>query len=959
MNIKQYSNKSLSSQVVLLMGACIAFFIVGMIILFFFQHQLNQKYIEEREKIVHERNLLTEIYDQFNTAFMDMRGFIAFDNPELKDQVLGREVEIRRLIKELQTISGRNDTEESISKEIEEFTDYYFDVTLPLVIKAYEKGDTQTIIEMANGSVMTEVATFRGKMKNSISLFGKQLEDNVVLLSKKQSYIQISFIAFIFIFLILLQRIIRRIFRNIGKPLSDFAFAANEIAAGREGVITVDSNRKDELSALSLAFQKMIASIQNKEQELVAHNEELMAQQDELQAGQDELQETLGILIEKEEKLTRRNELINGISNSLNKKEVLHSIVVNMCRITFSDCGMVILIHEDSYASFGVSEYGVEQFRRNLHSGLNERLLETKKAFTIKREQDSSEKGFHENITYSYDLYLPVLTSFQDVEAIMVYSRFGQPFTDKEIEEYETFSKQIGISLEKIKLYEQSEGDRRLNQDILNTVQEGIQLIDKHRVIIQVNQQLCEMFGNSMTPEKVLGLSWESWSSRMAEQMEEEEFLHTLGRAIHAASSKGTEDSASFTYRKKNDHRVVQVYCKTMNHGEEEIGTIIVHRDITKEYEVDQMKSEFVSTVSHELRTPLASVLGFTELMLHKELKPERKTKYLQTIYNEAKRLSALINDFLDVQRMESGKQTYEKKFLDIRPIMEKIIEHQEVQTLNHQIRLSFETEQTRILGDKAKLEQVFTNLLSNAIKYSPAGGNIFIHIHDDGENMLIDIKDEGLGIPKEALPNLFQKFYRVDNSDHRRIGGTGLGLAIVDEIVRAHDGSVTVASEYGKGSTFTLVFPKVVIEEEEKQVEQTVSKLSYNILVVEDDLSLADLLKDELLESGFHVSYVNSGSKALDYIKVSPPDAIVLDIMLEEDEVDGWMIMKKLKQDEQLKNIPIFVSTALDEKERGFSLGAQDYLVKPYRPNQLSKVIMHTLLQNGKQGQIMIPQEK
>ena len=106
------------------------------------------------------------------------------------------------------------------------------------------------------------------------------------------------------------------------------------------------------------------------------------------------------------------------------------------------------------------------------------------------------------NINYSYDLYLPVITSFQDVEAIMVYSRFGQPFTNKEIEEYETLAKQIGISLEKIKLYEQSEADRSLNQDILNTVQEGIQLIDKNRVIIQVNEQLCEMLGSNYDNRK-------------------------------------------------------------------------------------------------------------------------------------------------------------------------------------------------------------------------------------------------------------------------------------------------------------------------------------------------------------------------------------------------------------------------------------------------------------------------
>ena len=172
--------------------------------------------------------------------------------------------------------------------------------------------------------------------------------------------------------------------------------------------------------------------------------------------------------------------------------------------------------------------------------------------------------------------------------------------------------------------------------------------------------------------------------------------------------------------------------------------------------------------------------------------------------------LTALINDFLDIQRMESGKQTYEKKFIDITSILQNVIELQEVNTSLHKINLSIELEETMILGDRNKIEQVFTNLLSNAIKYSPNGGNIFIRVYGSDNMVSIDIKDEGLGIPEDAIPNLFQQFYRVDNSDRRRIGGTGLGLAIVQEIVKAHGGTISVSSEYGKGSTFTTQFPQV-----------------------------------------------------------------------------------------------------------------------------------------------------
>ena len=175
----------------------------------------------------------------------------------------------------------------------------------------------------------------------------------------------------------------------------------------------------------------------------------------------------------------------------------------------------------------------------------------------------------------------------------------------------------------------------------------------------------------------------------MAEQVQENEFIDSLNHLIDSAFLS-PEEEHSFIYSMNESDQVIRVYCKTFkNEQNEDVGTLLVHRDITKEYQVAQMKSEFVSTVSHELRTPLASVLGFTELLITKELKPERKAKYLETIYKEAKRLTALINDFLDVQRMESGKQTYEKKFIDISSILQNVIELQAVNISLHKINLS------------------------------------------------------------------------------------------------------------------------------------------------------------------------------------------------------------------------------------------------------------------------------
>ncbi|MFJ7830363.1 ATP-binding protein [Peribacillus sp. NPDC097284] len=954
MKLKRYSNKSLSRQVVSLMTACIILFIVGTGILFYVLQTVNAEYIQKRNGIVEKELLLDEIYEQYNNVFLDARGYIAFGNETYKDKVWSREDKIRHDISTFKDLSSSK-ADEKVHTDLVNFTDYYFNAIKPVFSNIEMDGSRDKGKQIEN-EITAQVADFRDSVRSYSSALSEKLDENVNALAKEQSILQGTFIGFVLVFLLVFQKVVRSIIRNIGKPLADFSFAANEIAAGRDAIISVDEGRGDELGVLAIAFRKMIASIQDKEQELMAHNEELLAQQDELQAQQNELQETLGLITKNEKQLTRRNELINGISTSLDKNDVLKSIVCNMSSLIGADRGMITLINEDAYSSFGISEYGVQQYRKNINTGLNERLIEGKKPFTVKREQHVSEKGYHENMNYSYDLFLPVLSALQEVDAIMVFSRYGSAYTEEEMSECETLAKQISTSLDKIKLYEQTEDNRRLNQDILSTIQEGIQLIDQDRKIVQVNQQFCDLFKQGSEPVHVIGSPWERWSSEMDSRIAQEDFLDTLEKALKRADEEADSEERTFTFHKKENNQVLKVYFETIKYGEEAYGTILVFRDITKEYEVDQMKSEFVSTVSHELRTPLASVLGFTELMLNKPLKPERQTKYLQTIYNEAKRLTALINDFLDVQRMESGKQTYEKKYVEILPLLQKVIENLEISTSLHDIRLLAETDDLVIIGDRAKIEQAIMNLLSNAIKYSPDGGKVLIRVYSKKETLSIDIVDEGLGIPQESLKHLFQKFYRVDNSDRRRIGGTGLGLSIVEEIVKSHGGHISVKSEYGRGSTFTLSFPKITLKEERTLNDGHSKKLSYDIMVIEDDFNLAELLRYELVDSGFQVSYFKSGKKALQKLKQSPPDAIVLDILLEEGEMDGWSIMKELKERPELKDIPIFVSTALDEKEKGFSLGAKEYLVKPYKPSQLSKVIMHTLLSNGKKGQIMVP---
>ncbi|WP_246944012.1 ATP-binding protein [Bacillus pinisoli] len=919
-------------------------------------HELNLE-SEAKEKVAQDLDYA------FNDLFFEVRGHIAFgassqdylDRANAQFPIIERNIELLNELK-------NNDMDEEFYKEVVTFYQNYKEEEYPVIVENVEEGRTLENVERAINGLTTDIRNMKSILKEYRLQMDQNVQQNFDTLSTELKQSQYLFLALILLMLVLLGWVIRAMLSKIGGPLSEFAQTANLIARGEETNFDFNSSRKDELGTLTKAFGKMIISIQNNEQELVAQNEEMYAQQDELQAQQFELENALEALRQNEQDLITRNNFINGLSYSLNKDEVLHSIVENMCYVLKADKGFIGLIRSMDFAVFGMSTKRAEKLILTLTEGPARRAIDTKKSYMINREATDIEKDYHDRTLYCSDLYVPILDSTGGIEGILIFTKMGSSFEEDQVEESEALAKQITISLERIKLYEESEQDRILTQDIMNTIHEGIQLVDVTGKIIQVNTNFCDLIGCNHSRE-LENAELKEWMNRFSVIEEEREGLAKFFYDV----IKGHHEVDTYRYQTKQpNQRVIQVYFEPLTKGKVKFGTVFVHRDITKEFEVDKMKSEFVSTVSHELRTPLASVLGFTELMLHKELKPERQQKYLTTIYNEANRLTSLINDFLDVQRMESGKQTYEKKYEDLMPIIEQVVQTQKVNLTSHQIHVRNETSSTTVLGDRDKIAQVFMNLISNAIKYSPDGGEINITVYEQDNLLKVAIEDQGLGIPSEAIPHLFTKFYRVDNSDRRRIGGTGLGLSIVKEIMKAHRGDITVASELKKGSTFTVQFP--IVKQSDNLIPDPTHHIlnssktftsGRNVLIVEDDSSLSNLLATELKESGFNVQNIATARGTLDYLSHSKPDVVVLDITLEDQDLDGWDVIRHMKQKEELGSIPIFISSALEEKSRGIELGANEYLVKPYPPSMLSKAIMQTLLNQGSQGQIMVPEEE
>lgn len=377
----------------------------------------------------------------------------------------------------------------------------------------------------------------------------------------------------------------------------------------------------------------------------------------------------------------------------------------------------------------------------------------------------------------------------------------------------------------------------------------------------------------------------------------------------------------------------VEVYAIPVFRREIRFGTLFVHRNITREYELDLMKSELVSTVSHELRTPLSSVLGFTELLLSRTMKPEKQLKYLETIHREAHRLTDLINDFLDLQRMESGTQQYNAEPVNLSSLVLGVIDQYKLSGTHH-ILLEDAARNAEVEVDKDKIVQVLTNLLSNAIKFSPNSNEIKVLLHNEPERIVVEIQDHGLGIPKNQIGHLFQKFRRVDNSASKRIGGTGLGLAICKEIIEKQKGAIGIDSVEGEGTTVWFSLPVLnhsgSRHEDEPYKWNSEKEAKPNVMIVEDDYSLSLLLSEELKGKGFRVTHHYHPQQAFDQALKTPFVAIVVDLML-GDELDGWDLIRMLKDDERTANVPIVISSALDKTDKSLMNNVQKYLTKPY----------------------------
>ena len=373
--------------------------------------------------------------------------------------------------------------------------------------------------------------------------------------------------------------------------------------------------------------------------------------------------------------------------------------------------------------------------------------------------------------------------------------------------------------------------------------------------------------------------------------------------------------------------------------------------------EVDRLKSQFLANMSHELRTPLNSIIGFSRVILKgiDGTINDVQTQDLLAIYNSGQHLLSLINDILDLSKVEAGKMELSFSDVNIPDLVNSVMTTAIGLVKDKSIKLlqSIPADIPLMRADSTRVRQVLLNLISNASKFTDEGSITVaaaVTTNESGKKeILMTVTDTGMGIAEEDQIKLFQPFSQVDDSPTRKTGGTGLGLSICRSLIELHGGKIGLkSSEPGKGSTFyfTIPMPK-------PEPPMTESAFSSNaILSIDDDYQVISLYERFLKPQGIQVIPCTDPKQAVKRAKEVRPFAITLDVMMPGR--DGWDVMQELKHDPETRNIPVIICSILEEEEKGFSMGASDYLVKPFLQEDLNNAILR-LDQDGKARDILV----
>lgn len=543
-------------------------------------------------------------------------------------------------------------------------------------------------------------------------------------------------------------------------------------------------------------------------------------------------------------------------------------------------------------------------------------------------------------------------------------------FDEEDVHLLTMFARQAAIAIENARLFDQAQreiGERRKVEQEIRHQKEYFEalLVNNPVAVVTANLSGSIVSWNPMA-EKLFGYSQ---GEVIGKSLDDIVASHASIREEATGFTKevfevGRLQSTTRRIRKDGSMVDVELLALPVIVGGKNVGFIAIYHDISERVRAEeelrqskeaaeaasQAKSTFLANMSHELRTPLNAIIGFTRLVKRRsgDALPQKQADNLDKVLDSADHLLDLINDVLDLSKIEAGRIDVQLTSFNIGSLVEACLETVQPLVRSPQLKLKMKVESglPPVYTDQEKVRQILINLLGNAIKFTKKG-SVTVTVKRQKEQLNLAVADTGIGIPKEDLERIFEEFQQADTSSTRKFGGTGLGLSISRHLAHLLNGEITVESNEGKGSTFTVILPLryVAVEEATKAPDPTDREEAEKseehlplILAIDDDLNTLYLLKENLAEAGYRVIGVENGKKGLTKARSLQPKAIILDILLPNES--GWEILSELKADPVTQDIPVIVLSIVDDVERGYRLGAYDYLVKPCDRDKLMRVL-------------------
>ena len=583
-----------------------------------------------------------------------------------------------------------------------------------------------------------------------------------------------------------------------------------------------------------------------------------------------------------------------------------------------------------------------------LGDGAMGRVAQTRESIIIPRYQDwEGRSSQYTQTTVQAVMAAPLLIGSRLVGTIAsVHSDPGRLLGSEDLRLLELFAPQAAIAIENARLFTQAKHQQQYFSELVANSPVAIVTLDRDHNVVSCNPAFLALYG--FAESEVLGHHLDDLISTEADRAE------AVRYTTQALESKPVRAIAR---RRRKDGSMVDVEVlgvPVLVDGEL-VGLMALYHDVTALLQArrdaesaNAAKSDFLANMSHELRTPLNAIIGYSEMLEEDAVDrdAEEAITDLRRIRAAGHHLLALINDVLDLSKIEAGKMELHLEDFDLTAAIDAVASTVAplIEKNGNVLALALEPEMGIIHADVTRVRQVLFNLLSNASKFTERGtvtlaGARRTEGHVDW--IELTVRDTGIGMTPEQLGRLFNAFAQAEASTAKKYGGTGLGLVISRMFCEMMGGTITVTSEAGVGTTFTVRIPAVVADPGATPIPVVASEgtgASGTVLVIDDDPATRDLLSRMLARDGYRVLQAADGATGLTIARTYRPDVITLDVVMPG--LDGWEVLSALKEDPEIAAIPVVMLTITDDRNLGFSLGASEYLTKPIERERLAAVL-------------------